>query len=138
KLLAWLKSGQDKRLVVLAYDDRNIMLDGKKVVSDTGGTFRATHRMIDRFSNDVPLQQSRLGVFGHWVGLDGRVDFLIHPNPENKILHTLLVGEMNGFLYAMTLGTPQETAWGRFASGERAYGEWIQPAVPTIAPMAAP
>jgi hypothetical protein len=58
---------------------------------------------------------------------------LIHPNPENKILHTALVGEMNGLLQAMTLGTPEEQKWGTFG-GPRAYSKWI----PTIDASAIP
>ena len=34
------------------------------------------------------------------IGLDGRFHFYVHPNPENKILHTALVGEMNGLVHA--------------------------------------
>ena len=41
KLVKWLRSNPANTLVVVAYDDRNIMLDGKKVVSDSGGTWRA-------------------------------------------------------------------------------------------------
>ena len=43
-----------RRLIVLAYDDREIMLDGKKVVGPDGGTFRATGRMRDAFGQDLP------------------------------------------------------------------------------------
>lgn len=41
RVAAWLRNSAEHRLVVLAYDDRAIMLDGKKVVSDSGGTWRA-------------------------------------------------------------------------------------------------
>ena len=41
------------------------------------------------------------------IGLDGRIHFFVHPNPQNKILHTVLVGEMNGLVHAATLGTPR-------------------------------
>ncbi len=44
KLLKWLSGGTARRLVVLAYDDREIMLNGRKVLR-SGGTFRATERM---------------------------------------------------------------------------------------------
>jgi hypothetical protein len=39
--------------------------------------------------------------------MDRRTEFLIHRNPENEILHTVLV-ERNGFLHAMALGTKYE------------------------------
>jgi len=38
KLVAWLRQNSRNTLVVMAYDDREITLDGKKVVSDSGGT----------------------------------------------------------------------------------------------------
>jgi hypothetical protein len=59
----------------------------------------------------------------------------VHPNPENKILHTALVGEMNGLAHAATLGTPHEESWGKFG-GPRAYTKWIQ-AEPTAVNEAA-
>ena len=50
KIIAWLKKQASHRLVVIAYDDRNVMLSGKLVIaSPDGGTFRATNRMADRF-----------------------------------------------------------------------------------------
>ena len=131
KLLAWLNGNRKRHLVVLAYDDRNILLDGKAVVGPEGGTFRATHRMLDTFARHVALAQSVQGDFTRWEGLQGRCLFIIHNNPANKILHTALVGEMNGFLMAVTHDTPHATNWGTFG-GPRAYTAWIQPAaVPT-------
>ena len=37
KLVKWLRAGPRHRLVVLAYDDRNIEVDGKKVITDSAG-----------------------------------------------------------------------------------------------------
>jgi hypothetical protein len=125
KLLAWLRGDDNRRLVTVAYDDREITLNGKRVVSPTGGTFRASQRMIDRFGKGLPLAEETSGPFIHRRGLNGQIEFFIHPNPDNKILHTALVGEMNGLLHGLTLGTPLETKWGTFG-GPRAYGQWIQ------------
>ena len=61
KLLQWLRGDTNRQLVVIAYDDREITLNGKKVVSPTGGTFRASHRIIDRLSEDVSLSQDQHG-----------------------------------------------------------------------------
>lgn len=130
KLLAWVKGDPDRHLVVIAYDDRNITLNGKKVVSETGGTYRASHRMLDRFKSDVPLEQTKSGDIERISGLDGRVVFQIHGNPENKILHTVLV-ERNGLLEVLTLGTPQHDKWGGTFWGDRAYTKFIQPAPAT-------
>ncbi len=126
KLIAWLSDDANRRLVVIAYDDREITYKGKKVVSDTGGTFRATHRMLDRFKRDGEITEAREGEFDSYAAVDGRARLMIHTNPENLILHTRLVGEMNGYLHAMTLHTPEQNKWGTFG-GPRAYMQWVQP-----------
>jgi hypothetical protein len=127
KLIAWLQGDPGRRLVVIAYDDRKIILNGKLVVSAGGGTYRATHRMLDTFGKQAPLAHSVSGNFDIDAGLRNQSLFFLHRNPENKILHTALVGEMNGYLHAMTLGTPEEAKWGSFG-GPRAYTAWIQSA----------
>ncbi len=125
KFLAWLRGDSARRLIVIAYDDREITLNGKRVVSPTGGTYRASGRMIDRLTKDVTLLTNKQGPFDHQRGMDGQIDFFIHPNPDNKILHTALVGEMNGLLHGLTLGTGREEVWGKFG-GPRAYSQWVQ------------
>ena len=56
KIAAWLRRNERNTLVVLAYDDRNIMLDGKRVITDsTGGTWRASQRMMDYFRPSFAL-----------------------------------------------------------------------------------
>jgi pimeloyl-ACP methyl ester carboxylesterase len=133
KLERWLKGDDSRRLIVIAYDDREITLNGKKVVGPTGGTYRATGRMRDALGKVFPLTEKSDPPFNEWIGLDGRIHFYVHPNPENKILHTALVGDMNGFLQAATLGTPYEEKWGKFG-GPRAFTKWVQ-AEPTADPV---
>lgn len=123
KLLAWLRGDPARKLVVIAYDDRNITLDGKPVVGPTGGTFRATERMTAWFGNELSLADSRMDDMVTRKGLDGRIVFHVHLNPQNKILHTALVGDMNGLLEATA---DAETKWGTFG-GPRAYSKHIQP-----------
>jgi hypothetical protein len=125
KLIRWLKGDDSRRLIVLAYDDRNIELNGKRVVGPDGGTFRATQRMVEAFKTDFNINESLTPPFTEYSGLDGRVRFFVHANSQNKILHTALVGDMNGLLQAQTLGTSAEGKWGKFG-GPRAYEEWIQ------------
>ncbi|MEZ6189965.1 MAG: hypothetical protein R3C45_01575 [Phycisphaerales bacterium] len=125
KFIAWLKGDADRRLVVIAYDDREITYQGKKVVSDTGGTYRATHRMIDRFKQDGDVVEGKLRDFNTFDALGGQARLLIHPNPENIILHTRLVGEMNGHLYGMALDTPEDELCASLG-GPRAYMQWVQ------------
>ena len=124
KLLAWLRGDASRTLIVIAYDDREITFNGKKVVGSDGGTYRASHRMLDRFGKDAAFTAGKLGPFDTFTAMNGQMRFYIHPNPENKILHTALIGEMNGLLQAMTVGTPEEGKWGTFG-GPRAYTQWI-------------
>ncbi len=125
KIEVWLKGGKDRWLVVICYDDREITYKGKKVVGPTGGTWRATGRMHDAFGKAFKLTDSIHKPFQETTGLDGRIHFFKHPNPENKILHTVLVGEMNGLLEVATLGTRVEGKWGTFG-GPRAYTKFVQ------------
>ena len=125
KLLAWLSEDPKRHLVVVAYDDREIMYNGKKVVGPDGGTFRASGRMLNRFRREVRTIEQEHGPFRHTEAVAGQIQFFVHQNPDNKILHTALVGEMNGLLHALTLGTELEEKWGRFG-GPRAYTDWIQ------------
>ena len=127
KLLKWLSANESHTFVTLAYDDRNIELNGKKVVGPTGGTFRATHRMLDFLEDEIPLKKDQQGEFDRFVGVNGQLTALVHPNPKNIILHTRLVGEMNGLLEVLTLGTPYHEKWGKLEP-TRAYTTSIQPA----------
>jgi hypothetical protein len=133
KLARWLKGNGARRLIVIAYDDREITYEGKKVNSPTGGTFRATGRMHEALGKAFELSDKINPPFQETIGLDGRIHFYVHPNPKNIILHTALVGDMNGLVQAATLGTPNEGTWGKFG-GPRAYMKWVQ-AEPTPAPI---
>jgi hypothetical protein len=126
KLLAWLKGDRSRRLVAIAYDDRKVTLNGKPVVGPEGGTFRATERMHVRFAKDVMFGKSSANDIESLTALDGRLALLVHTNPKNIILHTALVGDMNGLLRGLT--EPDAIpAWGTFG-GPRAYAKWVQPA----------
>ena len=125
KLMQWLERSKDNGLVVVAYDDREIALDGKKVVGADGGTYRATQRMLRSLARKIQFSESQDGNFRTWVGLDGRVQLLVHQNPANKILHTALVGEMNGL--ARSLTPANDVSFTAINIGEpREYSEWIQ------------
>ncbi len=128
KLRRWLTNDPSHQLIVIAYDDRNIQLNGKPVLKNPlGGTYGATKRMIDFFH---PGSGTSVPLFQHDTGSNHQLDFLIHTNPDSKILHTRLV-ELNGFLYAMTCNTPRAAQWGAFF-GDRAYTDLIAPPAPPI------
>lgn len=126
KLLAWASGDRSRRLVVIAYDDRTVTLSGKPIVGSDGGTFRATERMRARFARDVTFTESTVADIVARTALDGRVTLLVHTNPNNRILHTALVGEMNGLLRGLT-DPIEKPVWGTFG-GPRAYARWVQPA----------
>src|SRR3954464_12851591 len=72
KFEGWLKGDASRRLVVIAYDDREITLNGKKVVGPTGGTYRATGRMRDALGKAFPLADTTNPPFQETSGLNGR------------------------------------------------------------------
>ncbi len=108
KLARWLRRSNQHRLIVLAYDDREITLDGKKVIGPDGGTFRATQRMVKSFREEGELIERSSKVERVYEGFAGKLRFVVRENPQNKILHTAIVGEMNGLLYGLTVGSKYE------------------------------
>jgi hypothetical protein len=124
RIVEWLHRRNTNTLVVLAYDDRNIMLDGKKVVSDSGGTWRATHRMLADLEKPLSLQRDSLGEFIRYRG--AQAEILLHPNPANRILHTEMVGEMNGYMHALLVRRAGYTAENSVLKPVRAYREWVE------------
>jgi hypothetical protein len=123
KLLAWLAADRTRRLVSLAYDDREIMLDGKKVVSDSGGTWRATERMLRFLAPMVALTHDSLGAFDRFRS--AQIELLRHPNPTNRILHTEMIGEMNGYMHAVLTGRPEYDRGPSLLRPERAYSAFV-------------
>ena len=130
KLLTWLREPGGRRLTVIAYDDRDVKLDGKPVVGPTGGTYRASQRMIERFRRDGAVTEASAGPLTRFNAAGGRATFILHANPEQKILHTRLV-EQNGLLEAFTAGTPLADQWDGVFWGPRAYEPHVQ-ALPSV------
>jgi hypothetical protein len=133
KLVKWLRQNPRNTLVVLAYDDRNIMLDGKKVVSETGGTWRASERMVSYLRAPFSFTRDTLDRFIRFQA--PQVEILMHPNPANRILHTEMIGEMNGYMHAMLVRRPdyRETV----LKPERVYTQFVEDDV-KLPPASAP
>ena len=74
---------------------------------------------------DIPLARDDRKDVIRYRGLNDQIDIIIHENPENKILHTMLVGDMNGFIHAETTGREYEDQAAMF-NGPVAYEKWIQ------------
>jgi hypothetical protein len=120
----WLRGDPARTLVVLAYDDREIMLDGKKVVSDEGGTWRATSRMMNYLREPFAFAADTLGEFLRYHA--PQIEILLHPNPENRILHTVMVGEMNGYLHALLVRRPGYDGGTTLLRPARAYTDFVE------------
>jgi len=125
RLIEWLRGSPHHYLGVVAYDDRRVRFKGKLVVGPTGGTYRKTQRMLERLRNDLSLSEQALTQYKRYRALQGRVDIVLIENPDDKILHTVLV-EKNGFIHALAFGTRYEDKAGRLWEPPT-YERWIQP-----------
>ncbi len=107
----WLQADPRNSLLSLAYDDRLVELNGRRVVSDHGGTWRATERMQAAFSDNFPFQEHAEGPFRRLAALNGQIQLLLHTNPQNTILHTALVGDMNGLICSLAADPGLPDTW---------------------------
>lgn len=123
KLLQWLRSDSTHHLSVIAYDDREISLNGKKVVSPTGGTYRATQRMVKYFREVTDIKSFQDSTIIQYECWHHRLRFLVHSNPDTLILHTVLV-EKNGLIHSVLFNTAFEEKEYSFF-GDRAYKNFI-------------
>ncbi|MDD8017725.1 MAG: hypothetical protein PHP42_05090 [Bacteroidota bacterium] len=123
KLLQWLKADSSHHLEVIAYDDREIMVNGKKIIGPTGGTYRATQKMIQRFREETDFNERQDSTIQRYTAFHGHAEFIIHTNPDTLILHTVLV-EKNGFIHFILQGTPYEEKNYIFF-GKRVYSKFI-------------
>lgn len=136
KLRAWLNQNINRHLILVCYDDRNIELNGKKVITTPdGGSFRAAHRLLDQLSDHHPPTTQSDGPIDDMVFDHDQIHFIFHNNPQNLILHTRLV-EWNGFLRAMTIDSLLPQTWAKLEE-QRDYDRWIQPS-PTSLPSTLP
>jgi hypothetical protein len=124
KLAAWLKGDETRVLCVLAYNDSIARLEGKAFVSESGGTWGRSQAMLKDLAQAFRWVATTNGPVESYSALDGRVRFLLHENPERKILHTVQV-ERNGFIHSLLLGTSAESRDYQYL-GERAYESFIR------------
>jgi len=73
----------------------------------------------------LPIGQTEDSTIIRYRSTASNLAFAIHKNPENKILHTVLV-EKNGFVEGITLFTSQENLIGRLW-GPVEYSPFIRP-----------
>jgi hypothetical protein len=104
----WLKAGKHNSLQVFAYEDSLVEVNGKRIVSDTGGTWYRTHRMLKDLSAFYPFKLIERDSLLIYTSLNHQIGFYLKPNPEKKIFHTTQV-ERNGFIHSMLAGTKYES-----------------------------
>ncbi|MDZ7633804.1 MAG: hypothetical protein U5L72_04965 [Bacteroidales bacterium] len=123
KIVSWLKSGSDRHLCTLAYNDSVVIYNGKPLVSPTGGTWYRSRMMKDYFAESFRLKERQRDSLIWFTSPGRKIQFIFKPNPEGKIYHTLQV-EYNGFIHSMMSGTRYEQKGYRYF-GDRAYSDLI-------------
>ena len=125
KIKSWLATSDKNHLCVLAYQDYLARLNGKSFVSEQGGTWGRSHAMLNDLGAQFQFTSWTNAGLDTFSALDGRIEFLLKENPEQKILHTIQV-ERNGFIQAMLSGAADEGRGYEYFGG-RAYSRWIRP-----------
>jgi hypothetical protein len=126
KMLNWTRRSVSNALIVIAYDDREITLNGKKVLSPTGGTYRRTVEMVSHFDSlGVRWVTTQDSSFTYYESANPKVYFALHRNPQNEILHTILV-EKNGFLEGIVHFQPDANKISRLWNDVE-YREFVNP-----------
>lgn len=115
----WLKEDKNNSLQVFAYEDSLVELNGKRIVSDTGGTWYRTHQMLKDLSMFYKFHLTENDSLIIYKSFNSQVGFYLKPNPEKKIFHTQQV-ELNGFIHSILAGTKYESK-GYVYFGKRAY-----------------
>lgn len=125
KLFKWLKSSSKNILSVISYIDTTVILDGKRIVSATGGTGYRSKMMYNSLEKrGMHFSSGSDSVFTTYNSSNGRARILIKENPLGKIYHTILV-ERNGFIQGVLAGDREEGKNYSFW-GDRAYTPQIQ------------
>lgn len=127
KLSKWLKSGDKKFLCTLAYNDSVVVLNGKLLVSPTGGTWYRTKMMQKYLFGKFRFKQQDKDTIIWYNALKKRIEIILKTNPDKKIFHTVQV-ERNGFIHSMLSGTKYEQKNYTYF-GKRAYSGFIADSV---------
>ena len=124
KFKQWLMQNRDVHLNVFAYNDSVALLDGKRFVSDTGGTWYRSGLMLRQLSRIVSFNKLRDDSLIVYRSADRKVSFFFKANPDKKIYHTQQV-ELNGFIHSLLIGTNREEKKYKYFEG-RAYERFIE------------
>jgi hypothetical protein len=127
KLDAWLKTGNNKFLCALAYNDSVVVYNEKPLVSPTGGTWYRTKMMQKYLSGQFHFKKQDDDSLIWNYSKRKRIEIILKTNPDKKIFHTVQV-ERNGFIHSMLSGTKQEQKNYNYF-GDRAYSGFIADSV---------
>lgn len=118
KLEGWLKTGNDKFLCTLAYNDSVVVYNGKPFVSPTGGTWYRTKMMQKYLSKHFHFRKQQNDSLIWNYSKRKRIEIILKTNPDKKIFHTVQV-EKNGFIHSILSGAKHEqknyTYFGKWA-----------------------
>lgn len=127
KLARWLRSGKNKYLCTLAYNDSVVIYNGTQLVSPTGGTWYRSKMMQKYLSGSFRFRKREKDSLIWNRALSRRIEIILKPNPDGKIFHTRQV-ELNGFIHSIVSGTRYENK-GYTYFGERAYSSYISDSI---------
>ena len=123
-LRTWLEKNKSACLTVFAYNDSVALLNGKRFVSDTGGTWYRSFLLLRDMSAYFTFTKTQDDSLIVYKSAEKRIQFYFKTNPEKKIFHTVQV-ERNGFIHSILVGTKRESK--RYIYfGERAYKDLIE------------
>jgi hypothetical protein len=123
KLNTWLQN-KTAILNVFAYNDSVALLNGKRFVSDTGGTWYRSFLMLRDLSTHFHFKKTRDDSLIVYQSSDKRIQFYFKTNPDKKIFHTAQV-ERNGFIHSILIGTKRKSKKYTYF-GEQAYKNLIE------------
>ena len=124
KFVEWIQENKTARLNVFAYNDSVALLDGKRIVSDTGGTWYRSRLMLKHLSYHFRFQKIREDSLIVYQTLNKRIKLFLKSNPDKKIYHTQQV-ELNGFIHSVLAGTAKDEKGYKYFD-KRAYSQLIE------------
>ena len=80
--------------------------------------------VLDDFRSPFTLTADTLGGFLRYHGT--QIEVLLHPNAANRILHTVMIGEMNGYIHTLLVRRPGYDDRTSLLKPDRAYRQWIE------------
>ena len=123
QIVKWMKSGEDKFLCALAYNDSVVIYNDKPLVSPTGGTWYRSKMMKEFLAESFHFREEIRDTLVWYTSPGRRIEIILKTNPCKKIYHTVQV-ERNGFIHSILSGTKHEQELYTYF-GDRAYSAFI-------------